>query len=382
MDMASRGGDMKLWQFEPLDSCFFRGAMPFNAGEGGYLDSMFPPTMQTLSGAFRYVVAVPLEGNRAELEAVVGKAGDDPSPLSFSGPYVFKDENRLYPVPLHLLCSENDSEWTRLAPPDKEKYFQTDICDGEVLLPVPGKELKGAKPPEDAWLDQHNMDKVLLGGTPASYLKRSDLFKDENRVGIGRDNQTRTTVEGLLYFTKHLRLEDDVTIGLGVDGLKEENAPKDGTLVRLGGEGRVARLGRINSGSEQLPARPNPEGGEKRLILTLLTHGDFGGNWFPKELTEGEADKKAIWKGSIKGRNSTSIHVEIVSACLGKAVREGGWDYKVHAPKPLKSLVPAGSSYFVKVADDLETAIEALHGAKIGNRTKFGYGEIAVGLWK
>ncbi len=378
---------MKLWQFEPLDSCFFRGAMPFNAGEGGYLDSMFPPTMQTLSGAFRYAVAVPLEGNRVEMERVVGKAGDDPSPLSFSGPYVFRNEKRLYPVPLHLLYSENDKKWTRLAPSDegKEKYVRTDICGGKVLLPEPGDgKLRGAGPLEESWLDQDNMNKVLSGGIPAKYVKKVDLFKDENRVGIGRDNQTRTTVEGLLYFTKHLRLEDDVSFGLGVDELLEDHAP-EGQTVRLGGEGRVARLACLGDDVDRLPDKPQMESAEKGLILTLLTHGDFGGNWFPKELTEDKIDKKAIWKGPIKGRNDTSINIEIVTACLGKAVREGGWNYAANkgkgAPKPLVSLVPAGSSYFVKVTD-LGAAIEALHGTRIGNRTKFGYGEIAVGLWR
>jgi len=60
---------------------------------------------------------------------------------------------------------------------------------------------------------------------------------------------------------------------------------------------------------------------------------------------------------------------------FGKAVREGGWDYKLGQPKPLRSLVPAGSVYFVKGnLSTLET--------HIGNRTAFGYGEIAVGIWE
>ncbi|MDQ7005472.1 MAG: type III-B CRISPR module-associated Cmr3 family protein [Ghiorsea sp.] len=72
--------------------------------------------------------------------------------------------------------------------------------------------------------------------------------------------------------------------------------------------------------------------------------------------------------------------MRVVSACIGKAVREGGWDYKKRAPKPLKSLVPAGSSYFVEfeTVNDVTKFLTQKH---IGERTAFGYGEVAVGFW-
>jgi CRISPR-associated protein Cmr3 len=355
--------EMKLITFDPLDSLFFREAKPFNASEGGFLDSQFPPPAQTLSGAVRTEIG---EANRIDwadkqkVEELVGATGDDPKPLVFAGPYLLKDGQRLYPIPLNLLYKG----WVRLVPSDSK--FITDM--GERQLPTPEKSIEGAKPIEGGWLDASNMQKVLNGSLPDSFIAADEIFVREPRVGIGRDNQKSVVNEGLLYFTRHLRFKEGITLGMGVGGV--EKLPNGG-IIRLGGEGRIACMA-----VDEMPAAltaPILSGQEKGLILTLLTHGDFGG--------KGEPD----W-------NIVHPKLKLVSACIGKPVREGGWDYTANngnggkgAPKPLKSLVPAGSCYFLEVTtgDNLMNVIKQLYDTRkhIGQRNKFGYGEIAVGLW-
>jgi CRISPR-associated protein Cmr3 len=364
--------NMKLITFDPLDSLFFREAKPFNAGEGGFLDSQFPPPAQTLSGAIRSAIG---EANgidwtkKDEVEKLVGAAGDDPTPLSFAGPYLLKGEQRLYPVPLNLLCREKEEkdeetkekkkEWARLIP--SVTTFKTDMCDRR--LPTIEKSLEGAKPVEDGWLDAANMRKALDGGLPDNFISADEIFVREPRAGIGRDNQKSVVNEGQLYFTRHLRLKEGITLGMAV---VNDATLLAGGMMRFGGEGRIARM--AGGTMPDTLAAPTVNDQAKGLILTLLTHGDFGGKDVPD------------W---------SSVHPDLtlVTACIGKPVREGGWDYAANsgkgAPKPLKSLVPAGSCYFVQVSNgNLATVIAELHSAHIGQRTAFGYGEIAVGLWK
>jgi len=347
---------MKLWDFKPLDSWFFRGAKPFNMGEGGFLDSQFPPTAQTLAGVIRAAIGDAKgvdwkkfrNNQQTDIAQLIGKESDDAGRLSFAGPYLFKDGKRLYPAPLCLLHSEALNGWARLIP--SQTTFKTDI--GDKRLPeVATPKVEGAKPLENVWLNQDNMQAVLNGGMPKAFIKESELFDGEARIGIGRDNQRKKTEEGLLYFTRHVRLKEDVSLGMAVEGA-DDIEPTG--MVRLGGEGRMARL----SVTQETAIGGLKEGlnGDK-FVLILLTHGDFCGRAEP-DLPEG---------------------LEIVSACIGKAVREGGWDYKNRKPKPLKSLVPAGSCYFVE--GDKEK-IRALHGKYIGERQKFGYGEVAVGIWR
>lgn len=351
-----------LWRFSPLDSCFFREAKPFNAGEGGYLDSVFPPPVQTLIGAFRTAVGETMGvdwkqyaiANQPEVQKVIGTK-DCIAPLSFGGPLILKDENRLYTAPFHLLTRLKDGkrEWARLVPGDAT------ACDmGKMNLPKTDRRFDGGKTPEGVWLDGENLKKILDGDVPASAYVDSELFAGEARAGIARNNAKRTVDDGLLYFTRHLRLQPGVSFGLSVDGLAENAVPR---ISRLGGEGRMAELTRVTAGdTKRVLDAPTPRGDEKGLILTLLTSGDFGGEASP---------------------DFSEFGLELFSACIGKPIREGGWDYARRAPKPLVPLVPAGSSYFVEAAGGLSEKITELHGSKIGNRTDYGYGEIAVGLW-
>ncbi len=345
---------MKTWQFEALDSLFFRGAKPFNSGEGGFLDSQFPPTAQTMAGVIRAAIAESKgvnwakfrNGEQPSIADLIGADSDDAGKLRFCGSYVCRDGERLYSMPLHLLYSSKENTWCKLAPSKAE--LKTDM--GDKRLPEVVDKLEGAKPLENAWLDGVELEKVLLGEFPSKYYKEEDLFVAEARTGIGRDNAKRKVNEGMLYFTRHIRLKEGVSLAMDVEGADDVSPAK---MLRLGGEGRMANVSVDKAEDSRLCG--NDETSDTAMII-LLTHGDFGGNSEPE----------------LEG-------IEIISACVGKAVREGGWDYKNRKPKPLKSLVPAGSVYFVK---EKEKGAIARLGAPIGNRTNFGYGEIAVGTWE
>jgi len=349
---------MKTWQFEALDSLFFREAKPFNSGEGGFLDSRFPPTAQTMAGVIRAAIAESKgvdwrefrDKKQPDIAALIGADSDDAGRLKFCGPYISKDGQRLYAVPLHLLYSSNEDEWGKLQP--AKDSLKTDM--GEKRLPKVLGKMEGAKPLENVWLSKTNFQRVLQGMDPelekiaedknAFFYKEEDLFIAEARTGIGRNNEKRQAEPGLLYFTKHIRLKAGVSLVMDVEGADDMMPAK---MLRLGGEGRMTNVS-VSDGKHV----SFKHGNENAAIIVLLTHGDFGGKAEPE----------------LEG-------IEIVSACTGKAVREGGWDYKKRRPKPLKSLVPAGSVYFVKGdVSTLET--------HIGNRTAFGYGEIAVGAWE
>ncbi len=342
---------MKTWQFEALDSLFFRGAKPFNQGEGGFLNSQFPPTAQTMAGVIRSAIAeakgvnwkVFREGKEKQISDLIGLDSDDPGKLTFAGPYLIKGGDRLYPIPLHLLHSSKENSWTKLKV--SQKYLQTDR--GEKRLPEVAKAIEGAKPVESGWLTEVQMLKVLQGGLPKDApIKEDDVFVTESRTGIERDNKTKQVAEGALYFTRHIRLRNNVRLAIDVNGADDiQPAP----MLRLGGEGRMAHV--VVNGSVNHTLTHHGNDGKKAMIV-LLTHADFGGQAQP----------------NIDG-------IEVVSACAGKAVREGGWDYKKGKPKPLKSLVPAGSVFFVQ--GDVSKL-----GSHIGERTTFGYGEIAIGKWE
>ena len=66
---------------------------------------------------------------------------------------------------------------------------------------------------------------------------------------------------------------------------------------------------------------------------------------------------------------------------IGKTQREGGWDVANRQPRPMQSLIPAGSCYYCTVKGDIQTAIDTLHDTAIGQDTHLGRGRIVCALW-
>ena len=199
--------ESQQWRFESLDSWFFREARPFSAATGGELSSVFPPPARTVAGAVRTLIGetqgvdwerFALEGEYAELKRWIG-AGDDLGDLRIAGPYPLWNQQRLYPAPLHLLAK--DQQYVFLKP------GQPVDCDlGKVRLSEKPKDsLPGAKPLENAWLEQTDLERVLNDQFPEKVYRSSELYDEEPRLGIARNNAQRTVADGLLYQTRHLR---------------------------------------------------------------------------------------------------------------------------------------------------------------------------------
>ncbi|MEZ5592424.1 MAG: type III-B CRISPR module-associated Cmr3 family protein [Gammaproteobacteria bacterium] len=212
---------------------------------------------------------------------------------------------------------------------------------------------------------------MLTGGEPKNLLRKTDLFHEEPRLGIARDNARRTVKESLLYQTRHIRLAEGVSVGVGVSGLLDK--PLANSVLRFGGEGRPAGI-RI---AGECPLLSVPAVRSQNIVLLLLTHADFAGTWLPPEFKPIHENGIDCWRGELHG-----ISLTLHSACIGKAVREGGWDLVTRQPRPVTGLVPAGSVYFCTVDGDPEVAVQTLHGSHIGDDLQLGRGELAVGFWQ
>lgn len=365
--------DKNQWRFQALDTLFFRESRPMNAIGGALLSSNFPPPARTIIGAIRTTLKQALN---IDLKASHKDFGDSETlgKLEFNGPFLLKNGKRLFPAPLVVLKAgeEKTTEFTRLIP--STTLTQCDL--GTVKLPnKKNKELKGAKPLEKTWLTEEGFLAVLKGDTPKAtdVVEAKDLFHAEERLGIGRDFATRTSAQGLLYSTEHVRPATDVSIGIHVQGLSDmPDIPEEG-LLRLGAEGRMAHWKRTDGC--KLPVLPSEiKKDSKKVMLVLLTHANFVKGWLPDGFVETTVEKQTVWEGTLNG-----VKLRIICSVIGKPIREGGWDLANNKPRPVETFVPAGSCYFCEV---LEGNAANLHSQKIGRFTGYGRGEIAVGVWK
>lgn len=366
-------------QFRPVDTWFFRDGTPFSAGSAPQEDvkAFFPPHPATVVGALRAALARGRgwDGQGRwpeELCAVLGDGPTDLGTLAVDGPFVLRDERPLFRAPRHLVGTASDSgadsgAWEPKALLRPGQPVQCDLGDGVRLptLPETGSDWAKVKVGEDIWLSAEGLVAVLRGELPPQetiFISRR-LWSDEPRIGLKRDAGTRTAEEGMLYSTGHVRLESKVSLGLRVAGLPEAWKLPSETLVPLGGESRLAEC---DTWDGDLPICVRPQA-SRRLTLVALSPLDLA-------------------RDICRGRGSLPLdglgEAQVVSACLGRPQRMGGWDSLARRPLPMKSVLPPGSVLFcelLKAPDAGDAATQGL--LRIGDRTKWGFGLVAVGRW-
>ncbi len=397
----------KTWRFNPLDTLFFRDGMSIEPGESGWLESIFPPTPATMQGAIRTRMLAKFTKDFAhkdgkwlcteddlDLNLEIGAPGDFKTigRLKLSGPFLVYKDKRLYPAPLDLVKTEkekkeNEDKFTYLVP--AENPIKCDL--GDIRLPVTkGKDVKTL---EGVYLTEDDMKKALLGeplkenNLHLYYLfepedksvNKEDVLADkEYRIGLARDNSKRTALDGHLYAISPVRVREDVLLEVDVGDVDERLQKFADTIQRFGAEGKLAG---IYTDKQQetfnisgLADKIDKSGGCFKLVL--VTPAKFGedGKWLPNGFKKDDQDG---WTGELNG-----IPCNLISACIGKPQKFGGWDFVKGYPKPMESYVPAGSVYFFKTAADVQEVMEKLKGFRLGEETALGYGQFLLGTWE
>lgn len=375
-------------RFRALDTWFFRESRPHNAVGAAELTSQFPPPARTLIGALRTSIGEQIDvdwadykraGNAHPLARIIGH-GDDLAPLQIDGPWPLLDGERLYAAPAVLLCRA-PAAGQGLRRLIVGAPVKTDL--GRMRLAAMPEGEGGAKPLYEGWLTAAGMATVLAGGLPpiASVKRSEDLFDWEPRLGIARDNRRRTVEEHMLYQTRHLRPRAELAVELGVRGLDPAHRPLGSAVQRLGGEARLAAMETV-AVSDPLDAVrvARPPANARGLILVLLTPADLDGNWLPPGfMPQEDGSGTRTWLGRI-----ADVPLRIHAAVIGKAQREGGWDLMQGAPRPVRSLIPAGSAWYCTVENgDIANALTQLHRCRIGREDthRLGRGLLAAGIW-
>ena len=364
-------------QLRPVDTWFFRDGTPFTAQSAPQenVGSLFPPNPPTVVGAVRAALARANGWNsngrwRESLCRVLGDGPRDLGALSFTGPFLLRDGHPLFRAPRHLLGSRGSDRWspaTFLRPGDP---VVCDLGDG-VRLPELTSGGDGAaelKPDSGAWLTSAGMNAVLAGRLPDTrdVVSSRRLWSDEPRIGLKRDGSTRTAKEGRLYSTRHVRLHNAVSLGVRIAGLPPNWRPPFGRLAPMGGENRLAECQQWNA---DLPLEPPSAHFKTTRKVALIALS-------PLDVEEGvQAGKKPL--DDLGG-------LRVVSACLDRPQRVGGWDSLTRRPLPLRSVLPPGSVLFCEIADAMrfEAAFDRNNGwVQVGSRQELGFGLVAPGVW-
>lgn len=370
---------MRLF-IEPSDVLLFRSSRPFNAGESGYLVSLFPPSPETVQGAIRARIAAcwnPVLSRAFEDEHLRGLIGKYQKVGRFRlrgltlGQRDEHDHDQfrpLFPAPAHLLRGEESERAYRLIPKAPQHGVSTNMPEQLLAL-----EPEGGYPDEKleefkAWLTREELGYAL--GRDARAIERikgvpsSELYGFEPRLGIGMNNASKTTREGFLYQVSFVRLKPGVgfLVDVGLEGVEPEQVrptlklPRKGWLA-LGGERRAASYEVIG-----------PAPGEEQSILE---RGEYTCVYFSTPAYFDAGWQPTAWQ--------TMFGAVPVGAAVARWQSIGGWQQEpgnAHGePKLLRRCVPAGSVYFFDVPVKVAGPITQ-YGAEIG------YGIAYKGAWQ
>lgn len=247
-----------FYEIVPLDTLFFRGSVPMEAGQNAAV-SMFPPPVSVFEGAIRTAALKQsnidlkkyAEGKETSLNSIIGSPGEKP-PFMITSICIKKDGMcYVRPPASWFLDSKTKSQ-------EKSDYMGKNIISAEqnnFLLENMFVQSSVSNPPfvraeynlqplSNIWISADFLSSSKNQLEEKDFLLQSEIYAFENRTGVALDEK-KHTVESQLYSACHVRLFEGISIVVSVS---KDVGLEDSGIFLLGGERRICSYKKIDSG--------------------------------------------------------------------------------------------------------------------------------------
>ncbi|MBD3339173.1 MAG: type III-B CRISPR module-associated protein Cmr3 [Candidatus Lokiarchaeota archaeon] len=383
---------MKL-RIVPNDTLFFRDGKPFSMGDETWADGIFPPNPSTVYGSIRTKFITENGGLskflKDKMKNKIGTKFEVPENgfqikaifLGFSEETSAITDRYYFPAPLDIACLKDNADYILPLKPLPKAEIKTScplpqIISAESIL----EEIE--LPPKAFIHETAFYDRYFEGHFSNIRLTRiEDILLQEPKVGIGRDNYTRTSEEAMLYRVGMNRLKPEWSIYVEISGLERHDLISndgDTTLIKLGGEGKTASTSIVDFNEEakkpeELEYLKNSIRENKQFKIYFMTPAIFNNGWYPDFI----------------GQNffmNDFPQIEMIAAAVGKPDHIGGWDMGNNEPKPMRRAIAAGSVFFFNIHDtnklNIEQIIQQFHRQNFGYNTAEGFGHCLMTIWR
>jgi len=317
---------MSVWlEVTPLDTLFFRGNEPMEAGQLGPV-SLFPPPVSVIQGAIRTAVLVERGVSFAdyrqeksvshEILDLIGVCGGQ-APFAITAILLQKGGRYYAPAPASWFIDEPEKPLSGEGFRGKQVIVAGAMpaSAGRLSLVASSDSLPlvvtrhHAVSLAGAWVAVELFASGSVTFADGDIYSGSELYAVERRTGIKLDG-LRKVEQGHLYSASHIRLHDDVTLLIGVD--RDPGLAHTG-ILQLGGEQRRARYEQVTA-----PATVRDTGASARYVALAPVEAS------PENLSS------------------------VVTAY--QPVMSAGWDLLKGFHKPTTTWYPAGSVFSEKIA--------------------------------
>lgn len=321
-----------------LDTLFFKDGKPFSMGDETWADGIFPPPPSVIYGALRSAY---FGQNPNEFKNVC--TDNDPTKeLQINNIFYRIKGANYFPLPLDFVTSKNKNDTERNRE-KREETYQVKLLSTEFnnIIHNKNENLKffgstdEVKSYDDGLINISDFTNYLKGNLNDFKCRRiKDYVLTEAKIGIGRNDITRTTQESKLYRVGLNRLKD---FSLVVD-LNDDFKDKFTNFLKFGAEGKISVFQDDTFTYSEFGFAKNDS---NKFKIYISTPAIFENGWVPD----------FIDKTKLTGKFN-NIDVKLYSAFIGKPLFIGGFDMLKKIPKPMKKFVPAGSVYYFKVLNE------------------------------
>ena len=318
----------KFYEIIPLDTLFFRGSTPMEAGLMNAV-SLFPPSESVIKGAFWTTYCK--NNNKSFSEGLIKTKNsegciEEKIPFEVEGFFIKKSGVYYMPCPAtwyydsekKVSSGKNLKGISLIEAKDVSAVMQKlgmKSSAGNIVFVNPKQDAKSLL---GAWVSVNFFKKPKDTFGDTDILFASDIFSIENRTGVALDTNKKAK-EGQLYSSSHIRLDEKVTL---IIQLGDEIGLEGNGTIFLGGEKRISQYSLLKEG-----LFIETEGGENAEFVSLM----------PIEATE----------DSLKA---------LVSS--GKIITTAGWDLQQGFHKSTTNWIPAGAVFNKKINNSCVAIIQ------------------------
>ncbi len=327
-----------MWiEIEALDTLFFKDGKPFSMGEETWADGIFPPPPSVIYGAIRSAYMSQIN----QSVSLANESGDKSKNLNINNYCLIIDNTPYFPIPLDLVLKKQRSFTNKSKEIEKNEYqvhrlklkknkYPSSIHKLSFILSTE-EEVEVL---EESYINRIELEYYLDGEKDAFIAKNIDqIVMIEPKVGIGRNDLTRTSQDAKLYHVGMRRL-NNIKIAVQIDNL--DGLKKEG-ILKLGGEAKVAKYQSVDLKEVEQPDRI-----QKFFKLYLATPALLKNGWLPEWIEE---------KTFIGFFPNTNVMVKLIAVAIGRPIPIGGFDMKKKKPKPMLHAVSAGSVYYFEILE-------------------------------
>jgi CRISPR-associated protein Cmr3 len=333
-----------ILQIEAIDTLFFRDGKPFEMGDEVWANGIFPPLPSVFYGAIRsaYFSQYP-----EKLQDWNDKKIKDPTEaLKIKGIYLSKGGTVYIPIPTDFTSPKKSEGKEILFQRNPLKKEESVFGSSEITLNPYTEEVEKAEGFIDIY--SHTAFDAFFEDNQnesSGFIKSEGLISKELKVGIGRQNVTRTTKEGKLYRVAMNRMEVagnpneklSFLLDVNIEILGKGFTPD---FLKLGGENKIAQC----QASDIKVAFPKPSI-QKHFKLYFLSPTIFNHGWLPQEFAYDQTQNAYIgtWK---------EVKLKLIRSFVNGSVAVGGFDVKEKQPKTMYKTIPAGTVYHFEIVEN------------------------------